>query len=133
MISKNWAPFIDCISKKNNTLIDNAKDLYVVMLMYNLIENSHNYSKTSDNLGQYYRNDMHAARVNSPSFKSKIGITGKTTGCGNTKDVEIAVPLKYFSTFRKTLEMVLIDCEINFILSWSADCVISSATGTTKF
>ena len=87
------------------------------MLMYNLIEYRHNYSKTSDNLGQYYRNDMYAARVNSPSFKSNIRITGKTTGCGNTKDVEIAVPLKYFSMFRKTLEMVLIDFEINFILS----------------
>ena len=37
------------------------------------------------------------------------------------------VPLKYLSNFWKTLEMALINCEINLILTWSADCVISSA------
>ena len=34
------------------------------------------------------------------------------------------VPLKYLSNFRKTLEMSLIDCEVNLILSWSTNCVI---------
>ena len=41
--------------------------------------------------------------------------------------------LKYLSNFWKTLEMPLIDCEINLILTWSEDCVISSASGETIF
>ena len=47
MAFKNNAPFISCISKINNTLIDNAKDLDFVMPMYNLIEYSKKHSKTS--------------------------------------------------------------------------------------
>ena len=43
---KNCAPFIDCINEINDTQIDNAKDRNDVMLMYNLIEYSDNYSKT---------------------------------------------------------------------------------------
>ena len=60
-------------------------------------------------------------------------ITGKTPPAGNAKDVEIVVPLKYLSDFWKTLEMSLINCEANLILTWSPTCVISSATGETKF
>ena len=43
-------PFTECISKVNNTQIDNAKDIDVVMPMYNLIEYGDNYSKTLGNL-----------------------------------------------------------------------------------
>ena len=60
-------------------------------------------------------------------------MTGKTPPAGNTKDVEIIVPLKYLSTFWRTLEMPLINCDVNLILTWSKDCVISSATGETTF
>ena len=63
----------------------------------------------------------------SEQFKFKIKITGKTPAGGNTKDVEIAVPLKYLSNFWRTPEMPLISCEINLILTWSEDGVISSA------
>ena len=49
---KNCAPFINCISEINNTQIDNAKDIDIVMPMYNLIENSDNYAKTSGSLWQ---------------------------------------------------------------------------------
>ena len=55
LVFKNCAPFTDCISEINNTQIDNAKDIYLVMLMYNLMEYSNNYTKTSGNLWQYYR------------------------------------------------------------------------------
>ena len=44
IVFKNCTPFTDCISEINNTQIDNAKDLDVVMPMYNLIEYSDNYS-----------------------------------------------------------------------------------------
>ena len=47
---KNNAPFLNCISKINNALIDNAEDLDIVMPMYNLIEYSKNYGKTTGNL-----------------------------------------------------------------------------------
>ena len=47
---KNNAPFIGCISKINNTLIDNVEYLDIVMLRYNLIEYSRNYSKELGNL-----------------------------------------------------------------------------------
>ena len=46
VISKNWAPFIKCISKINDMEIDNAQDIDIVMPMYNLIEYSDNFSKT---------------------------------------------------------------------------------------
>ena len=50
VIFKNCAPFTDCISKINNTQVGNAKDIDIVMSMYNLIEYSDNYSKTSGTL-----------------------------------------------------------------------------------
>ena len=66
-------------------------------------------------------------------FKSKIKMTGKTPADRNTKDVEIIVPLKYLSNFWRTLEMPLINCEVNHILIWSKDCVITNSTGAGKF
>ena len=53
VIFKNCAPFTNYISEINNTDVDNAKDLDIVMLMYNLIEYSDNYSKTSGSLWKY--------------------------------------------------------------------------------
>ena len=47
-----------------------------------------------------------------------VKITGETPDDGNTKDVEIIVPLKYLSNFWRTLEMPLINCEVNLILTW---------------
>ena len=47
---KNNAPFISCISKLNYTLIDNAEDLVIIMPMYNLLEYSKNYRKTTGSL-----------------------------------------------------------------------------------
>ena len=44
---KNNAPFRSCISKISNTFIDNTGDLDIVMLMYNLLEYTENYSMTS--------------------------------------------------------------------------------------
>ena len=66
--------------------------------MYNFIQYSDNYSKTSGGLWQYYRDDPNDSIVNSKSFKFKTNITGKTAA-GNTNDVKIAVPLKYLSNF----------------------------------
>ena len=59
-------------------------------------------------------------------------ITGKTPAGGNTKDVEIIVLLKYLSNFWNTLEMPLINCEVELMLTWSKDCVFTNSTGEGK-
>ena len=132
VIFKNCAPFVKCINRLNNTNMDTAQDIDIVMPMYNLIEYSDNYSKTSGSLWQYYKDDPNDNITQSESFKSKIKITGKTPAAGNTKDVEIIVPLKYLSNFWRTLEMPLINCEVNLMLTWSPTCVISSANREKK-
>ena len=67
--------------KVNNTFIDNAEDLDIVMPMYNLLEYSDNYSMTSETLWNYYRDDVDNVNDNLSdvkSFKYKTKITGKT-------------------------------------------------------
>ena len=124
VIFKNCAPFTNCISEINNTQIDNAKDINIVMPMYNLIEYSDNYAKTTGSLWEYSkdilaRNDNNEITVFTrnnltDSFNFKVKFTGQT-GNNGTKDVEIMVPLKYLSNFWRTLEMLLINCEVNLI------------------
>ena len=60
--------FTDYISEINNTEIDNAKDIDVVMTMYSLIEYSKNYSKTSVSLWQYYIDEPNNNIANFESF-----------------------------------------------------------------
>ena len=66
---KNFVPFINCISEINNTQIDNAKDIDIVMPMYNLIEYSDNYAKTSGSLWQYFRDEKDDLLADSESLK----------------------------------------------------------------
>ena len=110
------------------------------MPMYNLTEYSDNYSKTSGSLWQYCKeipavnDDGNIVNFNGPnatdSFNFKTKITGQTAPDDNNGNIagrvniEIIVPLKYLSNFRGTLEMALINCEIELILDWSANCVI---------
>ena len=134
---KNNALFLSYISKINNTLIDNAQDLNIVMPMENLIEYSKNYSKTTESLWNYYRdepnsglgsadNNINYSIKDSKSFDYKASITGKLEGNNTEKEVEVVVPLKHLSNFWRTVDMPLINCEINFILTWSENCVITS-------
>ena len=104
VIFKNCAPFTSCISEINNTQIDNAEYIDIVMPMYNLIEYSDNYSKTPGRLWQYYKEipainnygaivDFNGANATgSLNFKTKI--TGQTNDDGII-NVELMVPLKY--------------------------------------
>ena len=85
--------------------------------------------------------------MNSKAFKYKTSITGSTYKVaekisyaeGNevdnpdfdpdkigTKEVQIVVPLKYLRNFWRTLNMLLINCEVSLTLTWSANCVITS-------
>ena len=127
---KNCALFTNCI---NDTQVDNAKDIDIVMPMFNLIEYSNNYAKTSGSLWQYFRDEPDENLADFESFKSKIKITGKTADDGNEKNVEVIVPLKYLSNFWGTLEMSLINCEVNLILAWPSTCVITDSTGAGVF
>ena len=60
-------------------------------------------------------------------------MTGKTLAAGNITDVKKAVLLEYLSNFLRTLEISLINCEINLILTWSPTCVITDSTGEGEF
>ena len=131
VIFKNCAPFTNCISEINNTQVDNAKDIDIVMPMYNSLEYSNNYSKTSGRLWQYcidipaLDNNNGIANFTENNLTDSINFKVKTTGqTGNdgTKNVEIMVPLKYLCNIWRTLEMPLINCEVSLILTWSANC-----------
>ena len=133
MIIKNCTPFTNCISEINNTQIDNAKNTDIVIPMYNLIEYSDNYYKTSGSLWHFYRDEAFlnngatavfpANNNNNASFKFKIKIAS-TAGNDGTKDDKVRGSLKYFSNLWRTLEIPLITCEINLILTWSNRCFI---------
>ena len=131
---KNCAPFTNCIIKINNNQIDNAEYIDIVMLMSNLIEYSDNYSKTSGSLWQYCKEilavnsagiivDFNGANA-TDSFNFKTKIIYQSDEYERIDKVEIMVPVKYLSNFGRILEMPLINCEVELILTWSAGCVI---------
>ena len=113
------------------------------MPMYNLIEYSDNYSKTPRSLWQFCKEiptvnddiaDFNGANA-TDSFNFKTKITGQNNDNGRI-DVEIMVPLRHLSIFWRTVEMPLINCEVELILNWSANCVIIStnvANQVSKF
>ena len=99
VIFKNCASFTKCISRINNTDIDNAQDIDIVMPMYNLIEYSDNYSETSGSLLQYCKDIPAVNVVNfdganaTDSFNFKTKITDQTDNNGRIDIVETMVPL----------------------------------------
>ena len=134
---KNNAPFTSCISKIKNALIDNVEDLDIVMSMYNLLAYSKNYKNATGSFWNYYRdkpnsslgcnnNNVNYSIKDSKSFDYKTSITGELEGNNAEKEVEIVVPLKYFSNFWRPLNMPLINWEINLILTWSKNCVLTN-------
>ena len=116
------------------------------MLMYNLLEYSKNYTMTSGNLWNYYRDEIDDVNDNNSqgkSFQCKTEIAGKTPALplqsGNPGDadqpvqtpvpslnVEVAIPLKYLSIFWRSLDLPLINCEVELELSWANDSVFVS-------
>ena len=123
IIFKTCALFTNCISKINNTQVDNAEYIDIVIPMYNLIEYSDNYSKTSRSLRQYCKEipaennagniiDFTATNA-TDSFKFKTKITGQSDNDGRIDNVEIMIPLKYLRNFWRTLEIPLINCKSN--------------------
>ena len=139
LVFKNNAPSINCISKINGVKIDNAEDLDVVIQMYNLLEYSKNYRKTTSSLWNYYRHEPNS-RINDGINYSIMGLKsfdykanfiegGVTQNNLTRNDVNIVVPLKYLSNFSRRLNIPLINFKVELILTWFKNCVlISKAT-----
>ena len=90
IVVKNNAPFVNCITKVNCIKIDNAENLDVVMPMYNLLEYSNNYRKTTGSLWNYNRDQpSDPLSTNSESFKYKTSIVGKTPNNDSLIDAEV--------------------------------------------
>ena len=146
LILKNNAPFVSCITRINNELIEDADDLDIVMPMYNLLEYSKNYRKTIGSLYNYCRDELtndnnnnFANRnvLNSNAFKYKNKIIDNTynkaatadgydVNKGGTQEIELAIPLKYLGNFWRALNIPFISCEVSLELKWNKNCVITS-------
>ena len=138
---KNCAPFARCVAHINDEHIDTAKNLDIIMRMYNLIEYSDNYSDTSGSLQQTERDEQNMSNGNpanvttkdSSSFKYKSGILGNSAADGILKNLKIDVPLKYLTNSWRSLEMLLISCKIHLELNWTKKYVMSNIIGDTIF
>ena len=135
LVFKNNSPFISCISKINCVKIDNAEDLDVVLPMYNLLEYSKNHRKTTGSLWNNYRdkpnsaigdNNITHSILNSESFDYKANFmeNGVTHDNLTKNDVKIVVPLKHLINFWRHLDIPLINCEVELILTWFQNCIL---------
>ena len=110
------------------------------MPMYNLLEYSKTYRKTTGSLWNYYRNKpSNPLSSNSKSFKYKTGITGNTYNivAGEAdydekkvgkNETEVVIPLKHLSNFWRSLNIPLINCEVELILTWPKNYVLAGMT-----
>ena len=123
---KNNAPFHSCILKINDQLIEYAEDIDVVMPMYNLLEYSKSYRKTTGSLFNYYRDEpksgynsdnrdrRHYSVKDSESFDYKTSIIVQLENNEDyLENIKVVVPLKYLSNFIKNLHLPVINCELN--------------------
>ena len=108
------------------------------MSTYNPLEYSNNYSMASGSLWNYYRTEINDDpnenvnnRINnnkmitSRSFEYKTKLIWSTPNDNNTFDAEVVVQLIYLNNFWRSLDLPLINCEIEFDLLWSKECIIS--------
>ena len=133
---KNCAPFTTCRLSINNTVVDDANFLDVVMPMYNLLEYSDNFNKTTGTVYNFERDVLETftdagAREGiwtSTSLQKKFQQVGAVTAAADeereTDTLTLFVPFTYLSTFFRSLEMPLINCEIELQLTWSRTCVL---------
>ena len=112
--------------------------------MYDLLEYSKNYRKTTGSLWSYCRDEPNSginngiaySNMGSKSFDYKANFIedGVTHNNLTKNDVKIVVPLKYLSNFSRSLNIPLINCEIELIFTWFKNCVlISKATRETDY
>ena len=129
LVFKNNAPFIKCVSKINGVKTDNAEDIDVVIPMYNLLEYSKNYKRTTGSLWNYYRDEpsitiganniTHSIlKSESCDYKASFMENGLTHDNLTKNNAKVVVPLKHLSNFGRHLDIPLINCEIEVILTW---------------
>ena len=121
---KNNSPFRSCISKINNTFVDNAEDLNIDL---NLLEYGDNFSMKSGNLWNYYRDEANDSaneiddndnKINSDkvtaseSLEYKTKIVGSKPNHNSRLNAEVVISLKYLSNFWRSLDLPFINCEI---------------------
>ena len=99
-----------------------------------MLEHNKNYLKTTGRFWNYCRDEPNSGLNNnirysikdSKSFDYKASITRRLEGNNTEKEVKVVVPLNHLSNFWRILDMPLINCEINLILTWSENCVLTS-------
>ena len=96
--------------------------------------------KKTGSLWNYHRDEpSNPLSTNFESFKDKTSITGNTYNIGDgdknydarkvgKNETKIVIPLKHLSNFCRTLNIPLINCEIELILTWSKNCVLVNMT-----
>lgn len=130
---QNCATFTESSSEINITNVDNAKNLDVVKLM------RQSRAIVLQSLWQFHKDDPNGNITDRESFRFKAKIAGGSSAAGNTKDVEIAVPLKQLSNLWRKIARIqkiaipLINCEINLLLSRSINCIITNLSDPGTF
>ena len=142
---KNSAPFFNCTLKINSQFIEGAQDLDIVIPMCNLLHYSKNFGKTTRYFWNYYPDMPKSGYDDEENERERITVTDsklfdyktKLTGSlGNNlpavnnadkaqKDVKIVVPLKNLSNFMFNLDFLMINSEIEFVLKWTDDYVLT--------
>ena len=104
------------------------------MSMYNLLEYTDSYFMESGRLWNYYRGEgSNFANENNDANNHMITnsiVTGSTPNNNSRLNEALVIPLKYLNNFRKSLDMHLINCDIELDLTWSKYCVVSKISGT---
>ena len=110
------------------------------MLMYNLLEYSKNYRKTTSSMWNYDKDEpSNPLSSNSESLKYKTSITGNTYNVGDGEEgydankvgknkSKVVIPLKHLSNFWRSLNILLINCKVELILTWPKNCVLADMT-----
>ena len=141
---KNSAHFFNCILNINNQLIEDVQDLDIVMPMLNLLYCSKKFRKTTGSFWDYYPDKPNSGHDNNANLRERITYPIKNSESlvlgtlpaaadfpnGNdveaeSDDIKVIVPLKNLSNFIFSLNFLMINTEIELILKWSQNCVLT--------
>ena len=146
---KNSAPFFNCTLRINSQLIEDVQDVDIVTPMYNLLYYSKNFRQTAGSFWNYYPDMPKSGHDNNANLRQRIiypiknseSFNHKTKLIGNVpdaadpadgddierelEDIKIVVPLKNISNFMFNLDVLSINSEIELILKWTEDCILT--------
>ena len=136
---KNSALFFNCTLKINSQLIEDAQDLDIAMPMYNLLYYSKSFRKTTGSFWNYYPDKPNSSTLgandkervfypirNPKSFDYKSKLVGTLPdGEDDLEEIKIVALSKNLSNFMFNLDFLLINSEIELILKWIENCVLT--------